>query len=160
MIDNILIIIILLSITVIFFTVKIWKKKNFVKELYFDEGVSITNFVITITGTIVLLTVYFFNSQGLSHSYLFLLMLLLYNSLLLFIYCLTATTCIYLKDNVLIKKNIFITKQILLNGETKIIEKFDIKIIKNRRKSISISSRYLTGKMNNLINNIKTNISN
>jgi len=34
MLDNILIVLILFSIVLSFFIVKVWKKKNFVKELY------------------------------------------------------------------------------------------------------------------------------
>ena len=41
MLDNILIVLILFSIVLSFFIVKVWKKKKFVKELYISEGVSI-----------------------------------------------------------------------------------------------------------------------
>ena len=86
---------------------------------------------------------------------MYLLIVLLYDLLLLFVFCLIATTCIFLKGETLVKKNIIITKQILLNRETKIIEKIDKKIVKSNEKSISISSRYLTGDINNLMNNVK-----
>ena len=55
----------------------------------------------------------------------------------------------------LIKKNIIITKKIILNRETKIIEKTDRTIIKSKKKSISISARYLSGSINNLMNDVK-----
>ena len=155
MIDNILIVLILLSIVISIFIVKIWKKKYFVKELYIGEGVSVVLYVITIAITIGLLTIYCIVSKGLSYSWLYLVIVLIFDLLLLFVYCITATTCIYLKDKMLIKKNIINSKQILLNNEIKIIEKIDRRIIKSSEKSISISSRYLTGNINNLMNNVK-----
>ena len=42
-----------------------------------------------------------------------------------------------------------------MNIKIKIIEKIDKRIIKSSGKSISISSRYLTGNINNLMNNVK-----
>lgn len=161
MLDNILIVLILLSIVISFFIVKIWKKKYFVKEIYIDEGVSVVFFVITIALTIVALTVYCITTKGLSYSWLYLLMVLIEDLLLLFVYCITATTCIYLKDKMLIKKNIIYSKQILLNNEIKIIEKFDRRIIKSSKKSISITSRGgLTGNIMTLMNNVKIIINN
>lgn len=41
MLDNVLIIMIFLFITLSFFIVKVWKKKHFAKELYISEGASI-----------------------------------------------------------------------------------------------------------------------
>lgn len=149
MLDNILIVL-------IFFIVKVWKKKYFVKELYIGEGVSVALYVITIAITIGLLTIYFISSKGLPYSWLYLLIVLMFELVLLFVICIVATTCIYLKDNTLIKKNIISSKQILLDKETKIIEKIDKRIIESKKKSISISSRYLTGNLNNLMNNVKT----
>lgn len=155
MLDNILIVLILLSIVLSFFIVKIWKKKNFVKELYIGEGVSVALYVITIAITIGLLTIYCILSKGVAYSWLYLVIVLILDWLLLFAYCIGATTCIYLKDKALIKKNIVNSKQILLDEKTKIIEKIDKRIIKSSGKSISISSRYLTGNINNLMNNVK-----
>lgn len=155
MLDNILIVLILLSIVLSFFIVKIWKKKYFVKELYIGEGVSVALYVITIAITIGLLTVYCILSKGVVYSWLYLVIVLILDWLLLFAYCIGATTCIYLKDKALIKKNIVNSKQILLDEKTKIIEKIDKRIIKSSGKSISISSRYLTGNINNLMNNVK-----
>ena len=155
MLDNILIVLILLSIVLSFFIVKVWKKKYFVKELYIGEGVSVALYVITIAITIGLLTIYCISSKGLPYSWLYLLIVLMFDLVLLFVYCIDATTCIYLKDKILIKKNIINSKQILLNKEIKIIEKIDKRIIKSSEKSISISSRYLTGNINNLMNNVK-----
>ena len=155
MLDNILIVLILFSIVLSFFIVKVWKKKNFVKELYISEGVSIAFYVITIAITIGLLTMYCISSKGLPYSWLFLVIVLIFDWMLLFVFCIVTTTCIYLKDNKLIKKNIVNSKQITLNKEIKIIEKFDKRIIKSREKSISISSRYLTGNIKNFMNNVK-----
>ena len=155
MLDNILILLILISIVLSFFIVKIWKRKYFVKELYVGEGVSVALYVITIAITIGLLTIYCISSKGLSYSWLYLLIVLLFDLVLLFVYCFVATTCIYLIDKTLIKKNIINSKQILLNKEIKIIEKIDKRIIKSSEKSISINSRYLIGNINNLINNVK-----
>ena len=155
MLDNVLIIMIFLFITLSFFIVKVWKKKHFAKELYISEGASIAFFVIIISTTIGLLITYFVNSKEFPYSWLYLLIVLLYDLLLLFVFCLIATTCIFLKGETLVKKNIIITKQILLNRETKIIEKIDKKIVKSNEKSSSISSRYLTGDINNLMNNVK-----
>ena len=155
MLDNILIVLILFSIVLSFFIVKVWKKKNFVKELYISEGVSIAFYVITIAITIGLLTMYCISSKGLPYSWLFLVIVLIFDWMLLFVFCIVTTTCIYLKDNTLIKKNIVNSKQITLNKEIKIIEKFDKRIIKSREKSISISSRYLTGNIKNFMNNVK-----
>lgn len=155
MLDNILIIIILFSIALCFFIVKDWKKKYFVKELYISEGVSIAFFATIIISTIGLLTMYFMTSNRLSYSWLYLLILLLFDLLFLFVFSISATTCIYLQNEMLVKKNIIITKKILLSGETKIIEKIDKKIVKSKRKSISINPRYLTGSLNNLMSRIK-----
>lgn len=68
MLDNILIALILLSIILSFFIVKVWKKKYFVKELYIDEGVSVALYVITITITSGLLTIYCISSKGVAYS--------------------------------------------------------------------------------------------
>lgn len=155
MLDNILIVLILLSIVLSFFIVKIWKKKYFVKELYISQGVTISLCIITSAITIGLLTIYYISSKGLPYSWLYLLIVLIFDYLLLFVFCIEATTCIYLKDNTLIKKNIINSKRVLLNKETKIIEKIDKRIIKSKENSISISSRYLTGNINNLVNCIK-----
>ena len=155
MIDIILIVLILLSIILSFFIVKAWKKKYFVKELYIDEGVSVALYVITIAITIGLLTVYFILSKGEPYSWLPLVILLIEDWILLFAMCITATTCVYLEGKTLIKKNIFFSKKILLNKETKIIEKTFKRIIKSGGKSISFSSRYLSGNIRTFVNNIK-----
>ena len=131
------------------------EEKNFVKELYIDEKVSVVLYVITIAITIGLLTVYFILSKGEPYSWLPLVILLVEDWILLFVMCITATTCVYLEDKTLIKKNIFFSKKILLNKETKIIEKTFKRIIKSGGKSISISSRYLSGGIRTFIHKIK-----
>lgn len=155
MLDNILIVMILFLIVLSFFIVKVWKKKYFVKELYISEGASIALYVITIAVTMGLLTIYCVSVKGVAYSWLYLVIVLISDWMLLFVFCIIATTCIYLKDNTLIKKNIVNSKQILLNKEVKIIEKIDKRIIKSTEKSISISSRYLTGNIKKLMNNVK-----
>ena len=155
MLDNILIMAILFSIVLSFIIVRIWRKKHFVKELYVSEGASIAFYTITIAITIVSLIVYFVTAKGSSNSWLYLLLVLLLDWVGLFVFCITYTTCIYLKEEMLIKKNIIITKKIILNRETKIIEKTDRTIIKSKKKSISISARYLSGSINNLMNDVK-----
>ena len=155
MLDNVFITLILFSIVFNFFIVKIWNRKYFVKELYISEGVSIALYVITIAITIDLLNIYCISSKWLPYSWLYLLIVLILDLMLLFIYCINTTTCIYIKDETLIKKNIINFKQIFLNKEIKTIEKIDEKIIKSSKKSISISSRYLIGNINNLMDNVK-----
>lgn len=155
MLDNILIIVISFSILLSFLIAIVWKKKHFVKELYIGNGVSIVIYIITIAISIGLLTIYFATSRGLQYSWLYLLILLIFDWILLFVFCVMYTTCVYLKDGKLYKKNIFISKHIVLNRETKIIEKIDKTIIKSKNESISISSRYLTGSIRNLMNKVK-----
>lgn len=155
MLDNILIIVILFSILLSFIISRVWKKKYFVKELYIGNGVSIVIYVITTAISVGLLTIYFATSRELQYSWLYLLIVLIFDWILLFVFCITYTTCVYLKNEKLYKKNIFISKQIIINRETKIIEKIDKTIIKSKNKSISISSRYLTGSIRNLMNNVK-----
>ena len=83
------------------------------------------------------------------------MILLVEDWILLFVFCIAATTCVYIEDKTLIKKNIFFSKKILLNKETKIIEKTFKRIIKSGGKSISFSSRYLSGNIRTFVNNIK-----
>ena len=91
MLYNILVIIILFSIMLCFFVVKIWKKRNYVKEIYIDEGVSIIFYVMAIISTITLLIIYFMYSKELTHIYKLLLIILLMDFVLLFAFCFTAT---------------------------------------------------------------------
>lgn len=159
MLDNILIIMILFSLLITLVVSCLWKKRHFVKELYIGSGVSIVIYAITVTIIIGLLSIYFATSKGLQYSWLYLLIVLLFDWLLLFIFLIDYTTCVYIKDVMLYKKNIFITKKIPLNKEIIIIEKIDRTIIKNNNKTISISSRYLTGNIRIFIHKIKMIIS-
>lgn len=104
MLDNILIIVISFSILLSFLIAIVWKKKHFVKELYIGNGVSIVIYVITIAISIGLLTIYFATSRGLQYSWLYLLILLIFDWILLFVFCVMYTTCVYLKDGKLYKK--------------------------------------------------------
>jgi hypothetical protein len=154
MLDNILIIVILFTIILSFSIVRIWRKKYFVKEIYISEGATIASSIITIAVTIELLTIYFVTSRVLPYSWLYLLIVLLVDLILLLVYSIDATTCIYLNNEILIYKNIFFSKEVLIDKNTKIIEKIDRRIIKSKKNSISISSRYLTGNINSIINMI------
>ena len=156
MLDKILIILIFLTIVLFVLKVKAWKKRYFVKEIYVSEGASIVICVVIIVNTIGLLIINYILEKDSPYSWLFLTIVLISDLMMLLVFSIVATTCIYLKDNTLIKKNIIYSKQILLNKETKIIEKFDKIIIKYRKKSIAINFRYLTGNINNLMNNVKT----
>lgn len=149
MLDKILIILIFLIIVLFFLKVKAWKKRYFVKEIYISEGASIVY-------TIGILIIYCISTKESPYSWLCLTIVLISDLITLIVFSILATTCIFLKDNILIKKNIIYSKQILLNKETKIIEKFDKTVIKYRKKTIAINYRYLTGNINNLMNNVKT----
>ena len=156
MLDKILIIVIFLTIVLFVLKVKAWKKRYFVKEIYVSEGASIVICVVTIVNTIGLLIINYILAKESPYSWLCLTIVLISDLMMLIVFSILATTCIYLKDNILIKKNIIYSKQILLNKETKIIEKSDKTVIKYRKKSIAINFRYLTGNINNLMNNVKT----
>ena len=68
MLDNILIVLILLSIVLSFCMVKIWKKKHFVKELYIGDGACVALCITTIAIVIGLLAIYCIFLQGLRYS--------------------------------------------------------------------------------------------
>lgn len=156
MLDIILIIITLLFIIFTFLIVTIWKKKHFVKEIYIEKAVSILFYLLTVAITIGLIIAYFVTTQENLKSWLFLVILLCMDILMLLVYAYTATACIYLKDNVLVKKNIFITKQITITKETTIKEKFDRRIIQSQNKKISINSRGFIGNILTLVGRIKS----
>ena len=153
MLDGILTVIILLLITLSSLIVKMWRKNNFVKELYIDKSGILLG--ITIAVTTLLLTAHFSIPQESLYDWSYLLIVLLFDLLFLFLFCMSATTCIYLRDERLIQKNIFYSKEIAINKETKIIEKIDRKIIRSNGISISISSRSLSGNINDLMNKIR-----
>ncbi len=156
MIDNILIAIILLLLIISFLVVHIWKKKNYVKELYISSAVSLSFYLITLSSTIGLIVCYYILSKGLQYSWIYLLIVLLFDIIMLLVYCITASLCISLNDNnFLCKKTIFIKKEIIIDNDTKIIEKFDKIIIKSQNKSIILGLRYLSGNVNNVRYKIK-----
>ena len=104
MLDNFLITIILFSMLLSFLTSWIWKKRHFVKELYISKWVSIVIYVIAMAITIALLTIYFVSSRDLPYSWLYLLIVLLFDWIMLFAFCITFTTCVYLKIKCYIKR--------------------------------------------------------
>lgn len=156
MIDNILIAIILLLFIISFLVVHIWKKKNYVKEVYISSGVSLLLYLITLFITVGLILCYYILSKGLQYSWKCLLIVLLLDIIMLLVYCINASLCISLNDNnFLCKKTIFIKKEIKIDNETKIIEKIDKIIIKSQNKSIILDLRYLSGSVNNMRYKIK-----
>lgn len=81
--------------------------------------------------------------------------LFIINFISLFTYLFAATHCIYLNGNKVVKSNLFYTKQIIIDDKTKIIEKFDVRIIKSYKKSICIHCRYIDGSVNNFMYEVR-----
>ena len=139
-----------------FLSVIIWKKKNFVKELYIEKGASIVFYFIAIAAALLPLIFYLIQSYEYPWNAKCALLLLITVMLLMFMY--DSTNCIYLQENMLYHKNIFRSKQILIDDQTRIIEKrsADKIIIESGKSSISIPLRGLTGDLNTLVYKIKT----
>ena len=156
MLDNILIIVNFVFIIVSFVIARKWRKNHFVKEVYISEGTALVFYVVINFSTVCFLIGYFTSVKGLSYSWLYLLNVLLFDLVLLFLFCIIYTTCIYLKDDVLVQKSIVNCKQITLNTDIKIIERIDKKIIRSNGRSIAIRLRYFDGNINNLMNTVKT----
>ena len=154
MLDIFLIILIFVTIIGCFLTVKFWKKRNFVKEVTYGEGSSNALLIIDIINTLISLVAYFAVLADVPNPR-FLMSILIINLGFLFLYCIDATMCIYIKDKTIIKKNLFFYKQIILNNETIIIEKNVSMIIRYNKKSISIDLRRATGNVRNLIYRVK-----
>ena len=155
MLDGILITLIFLLILSSFLIVKIWKKTNFVKEVYFSSDVSIIIYIISLANTIALTTLYFVLTKESLYSWLYWLMLLGVDLWMMLTYSFTATYCIYLKGDTLIRKSIFSTKRIKINKETVIFRKFDKIMIKSTEGTITIDIRGLDGSINSLVNKIE-----
>ncbi len=161
MIDNILIVIIILVFITAFLIIHIWKKKNYIKQLYISNGVSLSFYLIALFSTVGLIVCYYILSKGLRYSWVYLLIVLVFDIIMLLVYCITASLCISLNDNnFLCKKTIFIKKEIKIDNDTKIIEKFDKIIIKSQNKSIILGLRYLSGSVNTVRYKIKQIINN
>lgn len=155
MIDAVLILIIIVSLISTFFSVRIWKKKNYVKAVYIKNSVSIIFYTISATFTILLLTLYLIKMRNTPYSWLYLLIILFFDITMLLIFCFDSTYCIYLEKNVLYQKNIFLTKHILITNKIRIIRKFDRVIVKSDISTIVFHFRYLSGDINALICGIK-----
>ncbi len=161
MIDNILIVIIILVFITAFLIIHIWKKKNYIKQLYISNVVSHLFYLITLSSTVGLIVCYCILSKGLRYSWIYLLIVLVFDIIMLLVYCITASLCISLKDNnVLCRKTIFTKREIIIDRDIIIIEKFDKIIIKSQNKSIILRLRYLSGSVNNLCYRIKQIINN
>ncbi len=151
MIDNVLIAVILLLFITSFLIVYVWKKKKYTKELYISNAVSLTLYVIVLSITTGLIACYYIFPNDVQYSWLYLLIVLVFDIVMLLIYCIEATLCIRLSDdNVLCKKTIFTKREIKIDKETRIVEKFDKTIIKSKGKSITLGLRYLSGSVNNV----------
>lgn len=155
MISNILIAIILLLLTSTFLCVNVWKKRNFVKELYVEPFVSAAYFAIAFVFSVGIIIAYLIYQQTSTLHWSGLFLVLVSDLPLMGAYAITATTCVYLDGNTLVKKSIFYTKRILIDKNTKIVEKIDRRIIQSEKNTISIEAKGLTGKMNTLIYRIK-----
>ena len=145
MIDIILILITVFSFISSFCAVRIWKKTNFVKMVYVEEGVSIIFYTIAAFFTGVIFIIFFFNLSEVSNRWILLGSLLFYDLIMLWGFCYEATECIYLEKNVLYQKSIFFTKHIKVTGKISIIEKLDKVIVKDENTKISINFRRLSG---------------
>ncbi len=154
MLDIFLTVLLLFSIISSFIVVKVWKKKKFVKTLYVEENVSNFFYILNALMMIGMLIKYYISKPE-SHILMLFAILFFANSILLFLYLFTATYCIYLNDNKVVKSNLFHTKQILIDDKTKIIEKFNVRIIKSNKKSIRIYYRYVDGSVNNFMYEVR-----
>lgn len=152
--DIFLTVLLLFSIISSFIVVKVWRKKKFVKTLYIEENVSNFCYILNAIAIIGMLIKYYISKQENNILMLFGLLLFI-NFVMLFGYLFAATYCIYLNGNKVVKSNLFHTKQILTDHKTKIIEKFDVRIIKSNKKSIRIYYRYIDGSVNNFIYEVR-----
>ena len=155
MINNTLIAIILLLLTSTFLVVYVWKKRNFVKELYVDPLASAILFAIAFVSSVGIIIAYLISQQTSAIHWSGLFAILITDLVLMGAYVITATDCVYLNDNVLIRKNIFYTKKIVVNRKTQIIYKMDRIIVKAEETAIIIGLRRYMGRMDLLIYRIE-----
>ena len=147
MINYILIAIILLLLTSTFFWVYVWKKRNFVKELYVDPLASAVLFAIAFVFSVGIIIAYLISQQTSAIHWSGLFVILITDLVLMGAYAITATDCVYLNDNVLIKKNIFCTKKIVIDRKTQIIHTMDRIIVKDEKTAIIIGLRRYMGRI-------------
>ena len=155
MIDIILILITVFSFISSFCAVRIWKKTNFVKMVYVEEGVSIIFYTIAAFFTGVIFMISFFKLSEVSNSWILWGSLLFFDIIMLWVFCCEATKCIYLEKNVLYQKSIFLTKYIKVTGRISITEKLDKVIVKDENTKISINFRRLSGDTIAVVNKVK-----
>lgn len=107
MLDNVLgIIILFLEVFLILlslFIVKKWNKKYLVKELYVSKKYLSLFIAFIILATIEPWVIYF-----ITYNWLSLLIVILWDLSSLFVFCIKATSCVYLKDEMLIKKYVLL----------------------------------------------------
>ena len=107
MLDNVLgIIILFLEVFLILlslFIVKKWNKKYLVKELYVSKKYLSLFIAFIILATIEPWVLYF-----ITYYWLSLLIVILWDLSSLFVFCIKATSCVYLKDEMLIKKYVLL----------------------------------------------------
>lgn len=151
MINYILIAIILLLLTSTFLGVYVWKKRNFVKEIYVEPLASALLFAIAFVFSVGIIIAYLISQQTSALHWSGLFAILIADLVSMGAYAITATDCVYLNDNVLIRKNIFCTKKIVVNRKTQIIHTMDRIMVKSEETAIVIGLRYMIGHTNNLI---------
>lgn len=155
MINYIFIAIILLLLTSTFLCVHVWKKRNFVKELYVDPLASAVLFAIAFVFSVGIIIAYLISQQTSAPHWSGLFVILITDLVLMGAYVITATDCVYLNDNVLIRKNIFCTKKIVVNRKTQIIHTMLRIIVKDEKTAIIIGLRRYMGRMDLLIYRIE-----
>ena len=155
MINYIFIAIILLLLTSSFFGVYVWKKRNFVKELYVEPLAFALLFAIAFVFSAGIILVYLISQQTSALHWSGLFAILITDLVLMGAYVITATDCVYLNDNVLIRKNIFCTKKIVVDRKTQIIHTMDRIIVKDEKTAIIIGLRRYMGRMDLLIYRIE-----
>lgn len=125
--------------------VLIWKKKHFVKQLYIERAVSIIGYLFSFLFSVSLVVICFTVGKDSPYSWIYLLILLVFDIIMMFVYVMTSTICICIEEDILYSKNLFKNKQIKIDEEVIVIEKIDRRIVKSQDCDISISSRYLSG---------------
>lgn len=152
--DIILILLILILFVLTFLAVKSWKKKNFVEVVYVEKGVGIICYIIASAFTAFFII--FFGVQGNTDNTWFVWLIILFvDIIMLLMFSLETTKCIYLEEDILYCKNIFRTKRIVLSDKVSVVKKIDRTIIKSNYCTISINVRHLSGDIRNLVYKIE-----